>query len=818
MEKEFYFDQVRNSVKKYNQIVILGYGEEDYIRDEKIYAEYNSRECKVSLRKTRVPFSKKGRKMEGKAIRMYSFIVDLPEGRIYSNDLLEICKKSSSGNSETIYYIEGKKIIRARKELKSTVNIVTANNSKMFVKGWAGYCRKPEVKVYDNKTKKPVPYKINWYERADVDMMFPEADEGKCLGFVIELDNSCKKYRITMQSKTATAVFKVKSVSGRGGLFCNIHNIKYLIEKVVFNVQYCGVKGTWTKIMNHLFPGRSGRDYNKWLKKNLPAERTLERQKRTKFDYNPKFSILVPLYETEEKYLFELVDSVKNQTYSNWEICFSDGSPDTSRLKAIVGKLSSEDARIRYVADKKGPLGISDNTNQALGIATGDFIVLGDHDDLFTPDALFECVSAINADSDINVIYSDEDKVDSKGKNFSNPHFKPDFNIDYLRSCNYICHMFVASGEVVKAAGGFDNEYDGSQDYDFILRCVEKAKKVHHIPRILYHWRVHSGSTASMPEVKMYCYESGRKALEAHYKRLGIDAAVEISDNLGYYKTTYRVQGNPKVSVIIANMDHSRDLKKCIDSILTKTDYDNYEIIIVENNSVEAETFEYYELLKKNDRIKVVEWKKEFNYSAVNNFGVESATGEYILLLNNDVEVINGSWMRDMLSYCQREDVGAVGARLYFEDDSIQHAGIIVGLGGVAAHAFLGMDEEEEICQQRVKSSCDYSAVTAACLMVKLSDYRRVGGLDENYTVALNDVDFCLKLREQGLLVVYDANAKLYHYESKSRGKDDTAQKMERFNLESRRLKERWPDIYKNGDPYYNPNLTLYKHDFSIKK
>ncbi len=415
--------------------------------------------------------------------------------------------------------------------------------------------------------------------------------------------------------------------------------------------------------------------------------------------------------------------------------------------------------------------------------------------------------------SKAEVIY----KTDEKGKKFFGANFKPDFNIDLLRSCNYICHMFVASKKLVDEVGVFNSEFDGAQDYDFILRCVEKANEVYHIPKVLYRWRAHSNSTSERPDSKLYAFDAGRRAIEAHYKRLGIDAIVENGDHLGLYKTTYKIIGNPLISIVIPNKDHVEDLKKCMDSVDEKSDYKNYEYIIVENNSVEDITFDFYKEIEKRDNVRVVYWDKEFNYSAINNFGVKEAKGEYILLLNNDIEVINGDWLSQMLGFCQREDVGIVGARLYYEDDTIQHAGVVVGFGGIAGHAFVTLDEDSDLYQSRTKVACDYSAVTAACLMTKKEIYDEVGGLEEAFRVAFNDIDFCMKVRALGKLVVYNANARLHHYESKSRGAEDTFEKKERFNSEIKLFRSRWPKILENGDPYYNVNLTLDKADFSIR-
>lgn len=595
-----------------------------------------------------------------------------------------------------------------------------------------------------------------------------------------------------------------------------INKAKKIIERTIMNTKNYGLKSTCRKIMIRARIAFANSNYNTWKKKHNPNREELNKQTKTKFDYSPLFSILVPLYETDEYFLDELIKSVKGQTYHNWELCFSDGSKDSERLRKIILGYSKNDFRIKYIAEEKGPLGISDNTNQAYKLATGDYIVLGDHDDLFAPDALYECAKALNSHK-VDVIYTDEDKTDERGRKYFNPNFKPDFNIDLLRSCNYICHMFVVSGKLVDEVGLFNGEFDGAQDYDFIFRCVEKADRVYHLPKVLYHWRMYGSSTSERPESKLYAFEAGKRAVEAHYKRLGIKAAVENGEHLGQYKTIYKIIGNPLISIVIPNKDHVKDLKRCMVSIDEKSDYKNYEFIIVENNSEEELTFEFYKEIEKRNNVRIVYWDGEFNYSAINNFGVKEAKGEYILLLNNDTEVINEDWLSQLLGYAQREDVGIVGARLYYEDDTIQHAGVIVGLGGIAGHAFAAMNEKKELYQSRTKVACDYSAVTAACLMIKKKTYDEVEGFEETLGVAFNDVDFCLKVRSLGKLVVYNANARLHHYESKSRGEDNTFIKKERFNSEKEFFKNRWSKILEEGDPYYNINLTLDKPDFSVR-
>ena len=560
------------------------------------------------------------------------------------------------------------------------------------------------------------------------------------------------------------------------------------------------------------------RMYMTWYKRNRPTDETLKQQRKRVFAYQPKISIVIPLYKTPERYLQELVQSVKEQTYSNWELCLSDGSGQNSPLLSVLERYEAEDERIKVVYNEQ-PLHISDNTNEALKIASGDYIAFADHDDMLAPNALYECVTILNDDTATDIIYTDEDKVDMQGKIHFLPHFKSDFSIDKLRSGNYICHFFVVKKEVFQKVGFLNHEYDGAQDFDFTLRCVETTTNIKHIPKILYHWRAHKDSTAENPESKNYAYEAGVKAVQAHYERQGINAIVEQSQHKGIYRTRYVLQSNPLISIVIANKDHVDDLKKCISSIEEKSNYKNYEIIIVENNSEQHETFEYYKDLEAQyPKARVVFWNAEgFNYAAINNFGVKHAKGNYILFLNNDTELVAEDSIQEMLGYCMRDDVGVVGARLYYEDKSIQHAGSVIGLGGIAGHAFAGSLYENPGYCGRIHMAQNYSAVTAACMMVKKNVFEKVQGFDEQYAVAFNDVDLCLKIRQMGYFIVYTPYDVFNHYESKSRGYEDTKEKQDRFKAEETLFKNVWGNVFLNGDPYYNPNLSLDKTDFSLK-
>lgn len=418
----------------------------------------------------------------------------------------------------------------------------------------------------------------------------------------------------------------------------------------------------------------------------------------------------------------------------------------------------------------------------------------------------------------MDMIYTDEDKISMDGKTYFQPHFKSDFNIDMLRGTNYFCHLTVVKKGLYEKAGNLNGEFDGAQDYDFVLRCVEHAENVVHIPKVLYHWRAHKDSTAENPESKLYAFEAGARAVQAHYNRIGINAKVESTKYLGIYRSKYQLQEKPLISIIIPNKDHIEDLDKCIISIEKKSTYKNVEYIIVENNSEEERTFEYYKKMEAgNPKVRVVKWEKEFNYSAINNFGVTFAQGDYYLFLNNDTEIINENCLEEMMGYCQRKEVGAVGARLFYEDGTIQHAEVIVGLQGVAGHVSTGLPHDTPGYFGRAIIAHDCSAVTAACMLVKKEAFEKVNGFDTDLAVAFNDIDFCLKIREAGYLIVYNPYAELYHYESKSRGMEDNEKKVKRFMGEIKRFHEKWFDILYNGDPYYNPNLTLLENNFNLR-
>lgn len=545
-------------------------------------------------------------------------------------------------------------------------------------------------------------------------------------------------------------------------------------------------------------------------KKAKLSKKKIKKQRKTVFPKNIKISILVPLYNTPLHFLKEMIDSVLAQTYSNWELCLADGSTaEHKEVEKAVLAYCKKDPRIVYKKLEKN-LGISENTNACIDMATGDYIALFDHDDILHPSALYEVMNAI-VEKNADFIYTDEATFESPNlKNIVTIHYKPDFAIDNLRAVNYICHLSVFSKELLNKVGKFRSEYDGSQDHDMILRLTEQANCIVHIPQVLYYWRAHPQSVAQNISSKSYAAEAGKKAVRDSIARHGMKAEVESSAILpSIYRIKYEVTTKGKVSIIIPNKDHLADLSLCIKSVLERTTYPKYEIIIVDNGSTEAALFEYYESLKKYPNIQVCSLDIPFNYSKLNNYAVSLATGDYYLLLNNDIEILTPNWLEEMLMYAQRDDVGAVGAMLYYPDDSVQHAGVIVGVGGVACHAYCKFDKNDTGYMGRLHFAQDLSAVTAACMMVKASVWHEVEGLDEKFKVAFNDVDLCMKIRKAGHLIVWTPYAEAYHYESKSRGLEDTPEKQARFLDEIMRFQKKWQKELQEGDPYYSPNFSL---------
>ena len=560
-----------------------------------------------------------------------------------------------------------------------------------------------------------------------------------------------------------------------------------------------------------LFPGRT-------LRADRFASPELLVQQAANQSAAPCISIVVPLYNTPQQFLVELLDSVQNQTYRNWELCMVDAGQDAD-VGAVVQERARTDSRIRYRKLDSNE-GIAGNTNQGFALATGEYIALLDHDDILHPCALWYVAEAI-AKQGADFVYTDEVTFEGDIDHLTVYHFKPDYMLDNLRSNNYICHLSVFSAALLAKVGGDERaEFNGSQDYDLYLRLTEQAQKIVHIPHLLYYWRSSPTSVASNISAKTYCLEAAMKALRAHYDRVGVpvDDVTMIPNTPGFYKTDYTITKPGRVSILIPSCDHAADLRTCVESIYRKSTYEDFEIIVIENNSRENATFRCYEQLQKEHKsLKVITWQGTgFNYSALNNFGAKAATGEYLLLLNNDTEVISPRWMEEMVMYAQQDRVGCVGAKLLYPDNTIQHAGIGFGFLTLAAHMHKNFPVGHPGYMGRLVYAQDVYAVTAACLMVRRSVYEEVGGLDESFAVAFNDVDFCVRVREAGYANVFTPFAQLYHYESKSRGLDEDPVKRKRFESEVKRFQARWAKQLAAGDPCLNPNFDRMKEDFSF--
>jgi len=563
-------------------------------------------------------------------------------------------------------------------------------------------------------------------------------------------------------------------------------------------------------------PGFKMADYAKWIALNEPSLSAIEDQRTAAndFGYKPLISLVMPVWNTPKEILDQTISSALRQTYQNWELCIVDANsdPDTRQGLSAWSKVDGR-LKIRFLDENKG---IAENSNEALTLADGEFVGFLDHDDLLAPFSLFEVVQRFQLDRDLDVIYSDEDKINEGGIRFD-PFFKPDFSPDFLRSVNYIAHFLVIRKALGDQMGWFREGYDGAQDYDLLLRVIEKARSVVHVPKILYHWRAWTASTASGADAKPYANTSGRKALQEHLNRIGLPAWVENGFDSTFYRTHYHLSSTPLLSIIIPSHENAADLKGCIDSILQKTTYPNFEIVIVENGSNQPETYKLYEKLIQDSKISILKWEEPFNFSRLNNWAARRVNGEVLLFLNNDTQVISGEWLEEMLQLAIRPGVGAVGAKLYYPDERIQHAGVIVGVGGVAGHSHKYFSRNDPGYFGHLISVHNVSAVTAACMMVRKQVFQEVHGFDENYILAFGDIDLCLRILQKGYLNVWTPYAELYHHESKTRGVEDSEIKQKRFAREVDQFKLRWNDFLQNGDPFYNPNLTLDNEDYNIE-
>ncbi|MEA2048174.1 MAG: glycosyltransferase family 2 protein [Campylobacterota bacterium] len=552
--------------------------------------------------------------------------------------------------------------------------------------------------------------------------------------------------------------------------------------------------------------------YKKWIKKNEQ-----NKFKVKVLSFNPLISIITPTYNTDKMYLTQMIESVLAQKYANWELCIADDASTSLETLAVLKKYELYDSRIKIIYREKNGH-ISEASNSAMSLAIGEYVVFLGHDDLLSKNALYSMVKRLNKKPYLKLIYSDEDKID-KDNNRYDPHFKSGWNPDMFFSQNYIAHLTLIKKYIVDQVGGFRVGYEGSQDYDLFLRCYQiiDDSEIGHIEQILYHWRAIQGSTALSANEKRYTTSAGVRALQDYFKHMNKKVTVGRGKLENTYKVKYHLEKEPPlVSIIIPTRDRYQLLSKCIDSIFEKTTYKNYEILILDNESSDVDILEYFEVLKQYKNIRIISYPYPFNFSAINNFGVSLAKGEVVTLLNNDIEVISRHWLTEMVQHALRLEIGAVGAMLYYRDNTIQHGGVVIGLGGVAGHSHKYFPKNASGYFSRLKVIQNYAAVTGACLVVRKSLYEEVGGLNEkNLTIAFNDVDFCLKLQEKGYRNLWTPYAELYHHESKSRGEEDTKEKQKRFGDEIKYMKNHWKTDSRQ-DKYYNRHLTRAFEDFRL--
>lgn len=582
----------------------------------------------------------------------------------------------------------------------------------------------------------------------------------------------------------------------------NLINLKEKIKEIGLKE---AIKYSFNKLVIKTSREYQDEKYKKWIQNNMPSEEELNRQKNETFEYEPLISIIT-VVNNETENLDDFLQCIKKQTYKNWELYLI----DISHSKNIN---MEQNSKIKYIKINKDKT-ISECYNEALTMIKGEWVSFIKVDDILEKTAFYEIVKTLNDYKEAQMIYTDEDMFENSLENRYNPFFKPDFSPDFLRSSNYIGNFALIKTNLINEIGKFRKEFDDVREYDAYLRISEKTKNIVHIPNVLYHVR-------KTKIIENNTGQLGKKAIKEHLNRLKIeyyDIQIKKENDLNLYRIKYKIKGNPLISIIIPNKDSIKYLKRAINSIL-QSNYQNFEIIIVENNSKNKKTFKYYDKISKNDKIKIIYYKeKVFNYSAINNYAVRYAKGEYILLLNNDIKVINKEWLEEMLGICQREDVGAVGAKLLYKDNLVQHAGVVIGMGGIAGHVDKMIQDSQIGYHARAVVVNNYSAVTAACLMTKKELYKKVNGLDEEFKVAFNDIDFCMKIRKENKLIVYTPYAKLYHYESKTRGYEDTPEKRQRFNNEIQLFEKKWKSELDKKDPYFNKNLDLYSEQCQIKE
>lgn len=755
----------------------------------------------------------------GKGALKHVFEIEHAIPSVDSISSLKIVLKGSRGMETVLLVCDGNEL---KEHIKNTsiiahIESFSFNDNRIgTIVGWSYSTMKDSVQYeIHNEQGCAVPLSLRRTVQQKLAERGAVAQKDSLCGFIISFEGSSEhSYTLQMKDNVHTDSISLDGYIADNNMNTGkIMHLMSLVNKrnIDRGILYLKKNGIG-KFFKRLSQGvTDDMDYDAWFIRNRVTEDELQKQKEVNFSYEPLISILVPTFNTPRDLLNEMIQSVIQQSYSNWNLCIADGSNPDSEARKMILDYEKKDSRIKVVILKKN-YGISGNTNKALELADGEYTALFDHDDVLEPDALYEIVKSLQKIRH-DIVYTDEDKLNDHTRKLEAPNFKPDYNMDLFLSHNYITHFFVVKTSIIKRVGGFNSEYDGSQDYDVMFRCIEQSSSIHHVAKSLYHWRMHEGSTAMDPESKMYCYVAGQKAIQSHLDRIGIRAVVEMQAKplFGLYHVKYKVP-NEKVSIIIPSKDHKDVLKTCINSLFNVNRYRNFEIIIVENGSQDKETFDYYaQLQEEHSNVKVtVLNENEFNYSALNNYGASRASGSYLLFLNNDTEMIKPDAISEMIGVCYREDVGAVGAKLLYADNTIQHAGVIVGFSGYAGHVFNDIPNGKDYgYMTRDVLNADLSAVTGACLMTKRSVFQTVGGFDEQFKIACNDIDYCMKVVKSGKHVVYNAFSLWHHYESKSRGYENGFDKIVRFDKEVELWQKKWIYELLQGDPAYNRNFKI---------
>lgn len=696
------------------------------------------------------------------------------------------------------------------------------NNNSIVISGWA----------LDEETK-TVPsihvegfdgiVQISYVYRGDVNALHKLASNVSA-GFQIELDGNQSQNDVIQlvfegnhhtTKKEVNLNQKFPLVPGTEGKWLKRWQ---RVRRGLGYIRRNGLISTYRRLKMDQAPGKSVQDYQVWISKNENWDVEAIQKEIQNFKYQPKISILMPVYNVEQNWLEKCIQSVQNQFYPNWELCMADDCSTDESVRPTLEKYAQSDERIKVVFRSENGH-ISRATNSALEIATGEFVALLDNDDELAPIAFYEVVKALNENPELDLIYSDEDKIDMQGNRFD-PAFKPDWSPDLLLGTNYISHLGVYRRSIMNEIGGFRPGFEGSQDYDLVLRFTEKttAQRIHHIPKVLYYWRILPTSTAADQSTKGYAFEAGLKAVQEALVRRGIKGTAHHAAGNGLYDVEYEVLSTDLVSIIIPTRDGYDDMLRCLNSIVAKTSYPNYEIIVADNGSTDERMEKLYAKFKGQlgERFRVESIDIPFNYSRINNLAAQKAKGKYLLFLNNDTEVITPGWITKMVSFAQFERIGMVGAKLYYPNQTIQHAGVIVGLGGAAGHCHHTYPKGDFGYFGKLEINVNYLAVTAACCMIRKADFEQLGGFEEKLTVAFNDVDLCLREYEAGHDNVWLHGVELYHYESQTRGYENTPEKKARFDQETKFMEDCWGKYIVN-DPFYNPNLSRVGGHFGIR-